>query len=329
MSFRSRCLTSWMPRWRLCLGALALSVLGACGGDASRVQDYAPTRLAVFGDEHSLLTATGQKYTINTVNSKTAAVDCTLGPIWVQVIANAYGFVFPECNPNNTSPTAAVMSAAVGATVATTRAQVAAYKAANGGTLTNATLVTILAGMHDVLAAYQAFDAGTLTRDAALAQLGTAGTSLGTLVNELTDGGKGARVIYATVPDISYSPYALAEKAAKTDTDRAQLLKDFVKAFNDPYRLAVTNEGAWAALVIVDDMVAAMVKTPAIYALTDVTSVACQAAAVLPTCSTGTLVAGTNNASTTFLWADNLHFSMSAQNRLGSLALFRAQNNPF
>ena len=62
------------------------------------------------------------------------------------------------------------------------------------------------------------------------------------------------------------------------------------------------------------------------------TDAACLTSAPLPTCTTSTLTtdsSGTAASASTWVWADNLHLSPGAQSTLGSLAVTRAQNNPF
>lgn len=304
------------------LGAAALVsalALGACGGNVSRSEPYVPERLVAFGDEHSVIESNGHKYTINAVDStNTATFVCSSNPIWPQYVAQGYGFYFSQCNPNNVTPKA-VSYAAVGATVDDVITQVAN----NGAGFTSTTLVTLMVGMHDVLNAYARVDANTLSADDAKALMTTQGTKLGQLVNQIAAQGAGARVLFALVPDISYSPFAIAEEAAHVGAGRQALLRTMVDNLNKAARLAVIDNGRWSALITANEIVSSMAKLPASYSLGDVLTAGCTAA--LPDCTTSTLA----TSGTVYLWADSKHMAYTAHNQIGSNALYKAQNNPF
>lgn len=135
----------------------------------------------------------------------------------------------------------------------------------------------------------------------------------------------GARVIVSTTPDVGLTPYALAEKAAHTDTDRAALLTTLTSEFNAGLRTTVLNDGRYVGLVLADEMVQAMTISPSSFGLGNIKDAAC--AVALPDCTTATLVSSADAA--TWLWADDLRMAFNAQNRLGILAINRARNNPF
>lgn len=305
------------------LGAAALVsalALSACGGNVSRSEPYVPERLVAFGDEHSVIESNGHKYTINAVDStNTTTFVCSSNPIWPQYVAQGYGFYFAQCNPNNVTPKA-VSYAAFGATVDDVITQVAN----NGAGFTSTTLVTLMAGMHDVLNAYARVDANTLSADDAKALMTTQGTKLGQLVNQIAAQGAGARVLFALVPDISYSPYAIAEDVAHVGAGRQQLLRDMVNNLNKAARLAVIDNGRWSALITANEIVSGDAKVPASYGFTDVVTAGCTTASVLD-CTTSTV----QTSGTIYLWADNLHVAYTAHNQIGSNALYKAQNNPF
>ena len=306
------------------LGAAALVsalALSACGGNVSRSEPYVPERLVAFGDEFSVIDSNGHKYTINAVDATTTTTFvCSNNPIWSQYVAQGYGFTFAQCNPNSVTPKA-FSYAAVGATVDDVVTQVAN----NSAGFTSTTLVTLMVGMHDVLNAYARVDANTLSADDAKALMTTQGTKLGQLVNQIAAQGAGARVLFALVPDISYSPYAIAEEAAHVGAGRQQLLRDMVVNLNKAARLAVVDNGRWSALITADEIVSSMAKLPASYGLTNVLVAGCASTAPLPDCTTSTLV----DSTLVYLWADNLHMSYGAHSQIGSNALAKARNNPF
>jgi hypothetical protein len=307
--------------------AALLAGLAGCGGSSSRVEAYVPTRLVAFGDELSLVNPNGSKYTVNALKADGVTLDCVAYPTWPQVVADGYGMLFPECNPNAVATTVAVMKASVGAKVADVAAAVAAFQATS--VFTPQTLVTVMAGQHDILAAYAAYNAGTLTRAQAKTQVTAVGKTLGALVNSMANQGSGARVLYSTPPNLGYSPYATAEVTRTGDTDRATLLKELTIDFTEGLRLQVTNDGRYTGLITADELTISMTDPTKLlaYALTNTADAACTTA--LPACTTATLVSGAAGVGTAYLWADAQHPGVSFQSRVGIAALNRARNNPF
>lgn len=298
--------------------ALLSALLASCGGGTSQIDAFVAKHVVAFGDEHSVITAEGKRYFVNRFNDQ-AVLDCTLNPNWVQSVAAIYGFVFAECNPENLVDPKAVMRATAGARVADLTSQVDAQLAGAG--VADDTLVTVLVGLHDVLDLYATYPGSS--RADLLAEARRRGGALADQVNRLIDAG--ARVIVATVPDLGLSPFALAEKDAHTDTDRAKLLSDLTSELNAGMRTTVLNDGRFVGLALTDEMTQAMVKQPSAFGLADVKEAACTVA--LPDCTTDTL-SGDADA-TTWLWADDVHIGFNAQNRLAILAINRARNNPF
>mgnify|MGYP001175087837 CR=1 FL=1 len=311
----------------LLVPALCAALLGGCGGSSSRVEDYVPTRLVAFGDELSLINANGSKYSVNALQSDGTTLDCVIYPVWPQIVASGYGMIFPECNPAAAATTVAVMKATAGAKVADVVAAVAAYEATT--VFTPQTLITVMAGQNDILAAYTAYDAGTLTRAAAKTQVAAAGKTLGALVNRVANQGSGARVLYATPPNVGYSPYASTEITRTGDADRGVLLRELTLAFTGGLRLEVTNDGRYAALITADELIVSLSDPTKMTAnaLTNITDASCTVA--MPGCTTATLVSGAGAVGTTYLWADAQRPSVLFQNRVGVAALNRARNNPF
>jgi outer membrane lipase/esterase len=301
------------------LGGFVAAALLACGGGTSQNEAYKPERVVAMGDEHSLVTAGGLKYGVNGL-SATAAVDCAANPLWVQAVLSSYpGYVFAECNPTNELSPQGVMRAALGARVADLKTQVDAQVAAGG--FATKTLVTVLVGMHDVLDLYADFP--RRPESELIAEARVRGEQLAAQVNRMVD--LGARVIISTVPDMGLSPYGLAQKAAITDTDRSALLSRLTAALNGRMRVTVINDGRFIGLVLADEMVQAMSKSPISFGLVEAGKPVCNVA--LPNCNTNTLVASGNAA--TYLWADDIHMAPGGHTQLGALAQQRALNNPF
>ncbi len=301
------------------LGALACgvaaAVLVACGGGTSQVDPFIAKRVLAMGDESSMLTPTGGKYSVAAVYSDNT-LDCTSNPIWVQSVASLYGFVFNECNPNTSSNTQAIMLARLGGKADDLPAQIDAQVGAGG--FTNRDLVTLMLGANDVLEMYEAVANGSLTEAAAKAELALRGERLGKQVNRMVD--LGARVIVSTIIDLGLSPYAIA----KGPDAQAQITR-LVAAFNGTMRVTIRNDGRYIGLVLADELVQGAVKLPASYTMFNVTDAAC--AVALPECTTGTLVDSATAAN--WLWADATHIAYGAQAKLAEFAVARARNNPF
>lgn len=310
-----------MRRTRPLAATLIAALLVACGGGTSQIDAFVAKHLVAFGDEHSVLTSDGRRYVVNRLDSSDV-FDCTLNPIWVQSLAAIYGFVFAECNPTNGADPKAIMRAAAGARAADLVTQIDTQLAAGG--VADDTLVTVLVGANDIVELYAVYDANPDTdRAELLAEAQRRGETVARQVNRLVDAG--ARVIVSTVPDIGLTPYALAEKAAHDDTDRAKLLTELSTELNTGLRIAVLNDGRFVGLALADEMVQAMAKVPSAFGVANVTDGAC--AVALPDCTEDTMVSGAD--ATTWLWADALHIGFNAQNRLSILAINRARNNPF
>lgn len=315
------------------------ALLVACGGNVSRVAPFVPTRFVSFGDELSVLTATGTKYSINALTADTTdaagTLDCHLLPIWNQSLASTFGFAFTGCQPTTGTAVAATLAAQLNARVADVQAQVAAYRTAQG--FDSHTLVTVMAGSHDLLDAYQTLYVGggrsDSAKNAALAAANAAGVALGNLVNQIADEGAGGRVVWATPPNLGYSPFAIAEEAATPGSQ--QVIKDLFTAFNKAYRLEVINDGRYVGLVAADEIIVGMMNkdanvASAVYGVTNQKTAGCTTA--LPDCTPLTLTdtSGTTAGNPTIhVWADNLHPGSNWQVRAGTLARSRALNNPF
>ncbi len=307
--------------------ATVLATLSGCGGSSSRVEAYVPTRMVVFGDEISLINPNGSTHSVNALKADGVTFDCVTYPVWPQIVASGYGMVFKECNPNGVTTLAANMQATAKARVA----DVVRTAAPLQGAFTPETLVTVMAGQHDILDAYAAYDAGTLTRAQAKAQVTAVGKTLGALVNTMANQGSGARVLYATPPNLGHSPYASAEVTRTGDADRQTLLRELTLDFISGLRLEVINDGRYAALITADELALSLADTTKLAAngLTNVVEPVCLTTAVLPNCTSATLVSGAGGVATRYLWADAQHLGVTFHARVGLTALNRARNNPF
>ncbi|MBL0729772.1 hypothetical protein [Piscinibacter sp. HJYY11] len=312
---------------RVTLAGLAVALLASCGG-GDQIEKFVPSRIIVFGDEASLIEAPvapstdGNKYTVNGVErmpdgtTLTPNRDCTRNPIWVQVLANDYGYQFAECLTPTTTPRA-LMRAQANSTVLMMRARIDAFLTSPG--FNSQDLVTIMVGTHDVLAA-----AAEPTTAEAVAAAERAGTRVGEEVIRITD--RGARVIVSTIPNVALTPAGRA-------SGQGGLLQLLTERFNARLRVKlqeVRGGGHSVGLVLGDELVLAAVTSPSSYGIANVDTAACVNA--LPDCDENPsfLVTGaqTNRASD-YLWAGPYQLGANLHGRIGSAAIYRARNNPF
>ncbi len=311
---------------RAALGAGLLAsaaLLAGCGG-GDQEETFVASRVLVFGDEFSVITANGSKYTVNGLaTGSTTATDCKVNPIWVQLLAGAYGLVFPQCPGTVVDPTSRIY-AANQATVADLAAQIDAHIAAGG--FVAGDLATVLVGANDVVAEFQQYpgvDEGQLA-----ANLTARGIALAEQVNRLA--GLGAKVLIVTIPDMGLTPFAGSRVAGSTNPNPALLTRLSTK-FNDALLANILNDGRKIGLVQLDEYLKS-VDTAAINKYNgstygNSTDAACLSTAPLPDCTANTLKA--DALTSVWLWADDRHFGVNVHSVLGSLAATRAQNNPF
>lgn len=309
------------------LAALALAALTSCGGGEE--VPFTPTRILAFGDEASVIEASGLKYTVNAFRitdatttpptESTTEVDCTRNPIWIQYVAASFGLAFDRCLGTATAASGQILAQA-GHKVADLPAQIAAVQ---GAALNELDIALMLVGMHDILELYGQYP--TRSADDLLTEARTRAVTLGNTVNSLARAGPA--VVVLTIPDISLSPFAISADAAAGDNSRSSLLRELVKAFNDRMSVTLINDGRLIGLVYGDLETQNNAKFPASYGLTNVTEAACRVTAPLPTCTTSTLVPNATAAG--HMWADALNLGPTVQTRLGVLAQNRAISNPF
>jgi outer membrane lipase/esterase len=293
-----------------------LALLASCGG-GDRVSTFSPQRLIAFGDESSVITTDGKKYTVNGVVAAGAIV-CSTNHNWVLHLAQAFGLVFAQCNPGAATVTA-LTYATPGAKVADITTQIDQHLAS--GSFGGQDLVTVLAGANDVIEQYRLFPG--VSETTLIATVEARGAALAAQVNRVALAG--GKVLISTVPDLSLTPFAAAENAADPTSDRAALIGRLVDRFNARLRISLINDGSMIGLVFGDQVVQLMVRIPANYALADVANAACTTA--LPDCTTQTLVTGAS--ADTWLWADSLQLTPAGHRQLGASAEGRARNNPF
>ena len=319
---------SGFTRAGLCAGVMAsMALLASCGGGSTE-QTFFASRVIALGDEMSVIgdktgvtaNAAKAKYSVNAlVAGSTSDFDCTANPLWVQMIATIYGLVFPQCAGATAEPVSRIR-ATNGATVDSLNAQIDEQMSQGG--FSTGDMVTILVGANDVVAQFS--QQTTLTEAQMLANLDAAGTALANQVNRLAT--LGPRVLISTIPDMGLAPFAGDRSAGSTDSNPA-LLSRLSARFNDAMLANITNDGHKIGLIQLDEYL--QVNDAAAKFgqgnFNNTTLASC--AVALPNCSTNTLVA--DAVGKVWMWADGRRLSASAQSNLGSLAITRAQNNPF
>jgi len=306
---------------------------GSCGGSTSKTL-FIPSRVVSFGDESNMIIdlnndSNGAKFTVNaTVSATDQTLVCTLNAIWNQSVAASYGLVFPECNPGSTAVTAPTsrIRATRGARAFDLAGQIDAQQA--DSPLGAGDMATILVGVNDIVVQYSLYP--TLSEVEITDNIRLAGAEVARQLNRLADGG--AKVLIATIPDMGFTPFAYAEKAAHADTDRAALLTRLSQRFNAALRNTMYNDGRRIGLILLDEIVDTVVANPGLDGITNTTDAVCDLAQSKLTppssldCTAQTFVP---NGSAAYFWADDRHLSASGQLVFGSAAVTRAQNNSF
>ena len=299
--------------------AVICAMLAACGG-GDQVKRFEPSRLLSFGDENSVITSSGQSYTINGLNADKTAIDCGVNRIWNQILANSYGLSFPQCAGAATVTNSRILAVPL-AKVADVRTQIDQFLTTDR--FGSNDLVSVLVGQNDLWAQYALYNGSN--EATLIAAMEAAGVLYAEQVNRMANAG--ARVIVSTMPDQSLTPFALAQKAALSDTDRAALIKRLMSAFHLKLRVTLLNDGNRIGLVLADELVQQIVQFPANFSYTNINTAACLSTAVLPNCTSATLVSGADASA--WLWSDVTHLSAGGHSRLGEAARVRATGNPF
>ena len=305
-----------------CVAACAL--LASCGGGEQGTV-FTATRVLSFGDETSVINSDRSKYTVNGLASgSTTTLDCTINPIWIQSVAAIYGLTFPQC-PVETAvgdPVSQIY-AANGARVADLSTQIDTHLG-TGDSFAGTDLATVMVGVNDIIAQFAQYD-GTNEADL-LGAVDAAGAELANQVNRIAT--IGAKVIVSTIPDVGRMPLA-GDRTDPTNPNPG-VLSRLSTRFNDALLANLINDGHKIGLVQLDQYLISVDNTTQAglssgYANT--TLAACQASIPVTRCTANTLVADAVNS--TWLWADDRHLGPTGQTALGSLAVTRAQNNPF
>ncbi len=208
-------------------------------------------------------------------------------------------------------------SNAIGQLTIPVQKQITNYLTHNGGTFNANQLVTVFAGGNDVfinIATFQAkLAAGEPQAQAAtetVTAMGQAGAELAAYVNQMIVAKGATHVVVVNLPDVSITPYALANPAA------APLVKQMVMTFNSQLSAGLT---AGSSLLYVDAFTASedQATNMAQYGLSNVSTPACDLTKVGSSlvCTKATLIAAVAPAASSapataangYEYADSVH----------------------
>ena len=314
-----------IARAALCAAGLAAGLLlAACGGGGDQATSFSAKRVFAFGDEASLIEASGKKYTVNAyATDSTTVLECRSNPIWVQSVALKYGLSFAQC-PSSTAADAPAstsrMRAALGAKVADLAPQIDAQIAESG--IQAGDLATLFVGVNDVIAWFE--QVPTIGEARALAGAGAAGSALAAQANRLA--ALDARVLIATLPNVGLMPYAGGRSAGSANPNPGVLARLSAR-FNDAMLSNLLNDGRKIGLIQLDVFLNATDRATALGLGTYANTTLGACAVALPDCTTATLLPAVGT--TLWLWADDRHLGAGGQSSLGSLAISRLNTNPF
>jgi len=305
----------------LAMVAAAALIAGCGGGGTAQIDPFAPTRVIAFGDESGAILQSGKKFGINGLDTTTNLIDCKQNPVWSQILASGFGMVYPQCNTDFVALPQGIMYAFQGAKVADVRDKIDQHLA--NDRFGPKDMVAVMVGVNDIVELYRQFPA--VSRDSLINEAKARGKLLADQVNRIANAN--GRVLVATIFDVGLTPFGQNERAQQTDIDRAIFLDDLTSAFNVSMRLNLLNDGRLIGLVLVDETIQQIARFPSAFGFTDVTHAACRTDISAQDCTTNTLVADASVSQ--WLWAGDTLLAPSAQQRIGSLALTRARNNPF
>lgn len=336
MKFRSTLLRAFAS-------VMLAATLAACGG--TELVKFNPARILAFGDQSSIITADGKKYTINAVLADSGVpgtVNCVVNPIWNQILATSYGLTFPECPGSVTgaTPTSRIL-AQVDATAGGDRAidltqqitRQLALPVADGGGIASTDLTTVFIGVNDVVTIFERFKKGELSSAEAVSLAEQAGVTIATQIARIT--AAGGKVIVSTVPNVCPTPYGVANRTQAVCNDN-EFLTQLTARINAKLLVTIENNGRKIGLIELNPYLASVITNPSAYGYVNVTGGACLDSVPLPDCTVHTLKTdlitvpvGATLTAFNVLWADALQLSAGGHAQLGSLATSRSHNQPF
>ena len=183
--------------------------------------------------------------------------------------------------------------------------QIANHLAASGGKFSGTELVTVMAGGNDVFLNLAAVGAGSATPTQGVQAMGQAGAELAGYIKASILANGATRVVVVNLPDVSQTPFAYALPTASQG-----LINTMVTTFNAQLHAGLAGT---AGVLEVDAYTQGrdQVAHPEQYALTNITTPACDLAKLGATlfasslvCTSATLISGDVSH---FQFADTVH----------------------
>lgn len=254
---------------------------------------------------------------------------CESSFLWNQAVAHNFGKGFlSKCSRDLAG---AETYAALGAKVSDLQTQVSDHRSE----LRDGVLVTIMIGQNDIKEIYdrvQGTATPALSDSQALSELASRGATAAEIVKSVLS--TGAKVVLALTPDLGQSP--LATKPG----ENASLLAAYTKKFNDALKFGMgstaAQDGRHFALVESDLFTnpitrstayvhsTAVCADAATFTKPDGSTVTGSDPQALRYCTGKTLV--TNGSTSTYIWADDLHYAPAGHGLIGSTAATRVYN---
>ena len=301
------------------LACASAALLAACGASTTE-SALKPTRIIAFGDSLSVVTP-GASYTVNDTAINT----------WLGQLASSYGitatpvasggYVYAQGNAR----ISATPDAAGSSTTQTIAQQIDTF-VARGVVLGDSDIVTVNAGISDLVVEMNGVVAGSKTSATMLANATQYGKDLGAQVRRLVAAG-GKHVVVVGPYNLGVSPWAAA-------LGQTVLRKDASSNFNSAMLVSIVDLGANVLYIDAANYFNLLSGTDhANYGIANVANLACtsvDSGAGIGTgtgqvnsslCNTGTIAAiAPNGAGVTYdqyLFADNLYFTPIAQRLFG------------
>ncbi len=306
------------------LACASAALLAACGSSTTE-SALTPTRIIAFGDAFSVVTP-GASYTVNdtAINTWLGQLASSYGLGVAPVASGGYVYAQGNARINNTTD-------AAGSTTTKTVTQQIDTFLASGVALGDKDIVTINAGISDLVVEMNAVTAGTEASATMLANAAQYGKDLGAQVRRLVSAG-GKHVVVVGPYNLGVSPWAAA-------LGQSALLQSATTKLNDAMLVSIVDLGAnvlYLDAAYYFNLVAG--TNHANYGVANVTDLACtsvdtgagigtgagQVNSALCTTTPSTIAAITATAAGVtydqYLFADRLYFTPIAQRLFGLYA---------
>ncbi|WP_367848521.1 GDSL family lipase [Rhodoferax sp. WC2427] len=307
--------------------ACASAVLLAACGSSSVESQLKPNRIIAFGDAFSVVTP-GASFTVNdsAINTWLGQIASSYGMTVAPVASGGYVYAQPNARIKLTPD-------AAGSTTTQTVTQQIDTFLASGVALGDNDIVTINAGISDLVVEMNAVNAGTETSATMVANATQYGKDLGAQVRRLVAAG-GKHVVVVGTYNLGVNPWAAS-------LNQSGLLQSASSNFNNAMLVSVADLGANVLYIDAAYYFNLLAGTDHNnYAISNVTGLACSSVdsgAGIGTgtgqvnaskCSPSTLnpAITANSAGVTYdqyLFADNLYFTPIAQRLFGLYAYGR------